>query len=237
MTQPYSKQEQESWKQMAGEAAAKLVEDGMLVGLGTGSTASAFIRALGQRVQSGLRIAGAVASSQASANLAASMDIPMTTLDLHPELDLYVDGTDEIDMQLRLIKGGGGALLREKIVATASKRFIVIADVTKKVQYLGLKAPVPVEVIPFALTPVRLRLEAAKINVQLRQHAGETFYTENHNVILDCTYGHELNMPDGTDAWLRDIVGVVETGLFYNMVYQAIIAGPQGIEVKKSLFL
>jgi ribose 5-phosphate isomerase A len=237
MTQLYSEQERDSWKQMVGEAAAKLVEDGMLVGLGTGSTARAFIRALGQRVQAGLRIAGAVASSQDSANLAASMEIPMTTLDLHPELDLYVDGTDEIDMQLCLIKGGGGALLREKIVATASKRFVVITDVTKKVQYLGLKAPVPVEVIPFAVTPVRLRLEAAKISVQLRQHAGETFYTENHNVILDCTYGHELAMPDGVDAWLRDIVGVVETGLFFNMVHQAIIAGPQGLEVKDSLFL
>src|SRR5262249_17774421 len=167
-----------------------------------------------------LHIAGAVASSQDSANLAASLDIPMTTLDLHPELDLYIDGTDEIDTQLRLIKGGGGALLREKIVATASKHFVVITDVTKKVQYLGLKAPVPVEVIPFAVTPVRLRLEAAKISVQLRQRAGETFYTENHNVILDCTYGHEIDNPSGTDAWLRDIVGVVDTGLFYNIVDQ-----------------
>jgi ribose 5-phosphate isomerase A len=237
MTQPYSQQERDSWKQMAGEAAAELVEDGMLIGLGTGSTAKAFIQALGQRVQAGLRIAGAVASSQESANLAISLGIPMTTLDLNPELDLYVDGTDEIDTQLCLIKGGGGALLREKIVATASKRFIVITDVTKKVQYLGLKAPIPVEVIPFGVTPVRLRLEAAKIGVKLRQHAGETFYTENHNVILDCTYDHEIHKPNGTDAWLRDIVGVVETGLFFNIVHQAIIAGPQGVEVKDSLFL
>jgi ribose 5-phosphate isomerase A len=235
MTTPAYSQ-QESWKQMAGEAAAGLVEDGMVIGLGTGSTAKAFIRALGRRVQAGLHIPGAIASSQESADLAASLGIPITTFDVHPELDLYIDGADEIDMQLRLIKGGGGALLREKIVATASKRFVVIADVTKKVQYLGLKVPVPVEVIPFAVTPVRRRLEAAKIGVQLRQHAGETFYTENHNVILDCTYGHELNMPDANDAWLRDIVGVVETGLFYNMVDQAIIAGPEGIETKKSLF-
>jgi ribose 5-phosphate isomerase A len=236
MTQPYSQQERDSWKLIAGEAAAKLVEDGMLVGLGTGSTAKAFICALGERVKAGLHIAGAVASSQDSANLATSLGIPMTTLDLHPELDIYVDGTDEIDLQLSLIKGGGGALLREKIVATASKRFIVITDVTKKVQYLGLKAPVPIEVIPFAVTPVRLQLEAAKINVQLRQHAGETFYTENHNVILDCFYGHELNTPSGVDTWLRDIVGVVDTGLFFNMADQAIIVGPEGIEVKNSLF-
>jgi ribose 5-phosphate isomerase A len=236
MTQPYSQQERDRWKQMAGEAAAKLVEDGMYVGLGTGSTARAFIQALGERVKAGLHIAGAVASSQDSANLAAGLDIPMTTLDIHPELDLYVDGTDEIDTQLRLIKGGGGALLREKIVATASKHFVVITDMTKKVQFLGLKAPVPIEVIPFAVTPVRLRLEAAKISAQLRQHVGETFYTENHNVILDCTYGHEIDNPSGTDAWLRDIVGVVDTGLFYNMVDQAIIVGPEGIEIKDSLF-
>jgi ribose 5-phosphate isomerase A len=235
MTQPYSQQERDSWKQMAGEAAANLVEDGMLVGLGTGSTAQAFIRALGQRVQAGLRIAGAVASSQESADLAASLDIPITTLDLNPELDLYVDGTDEIDTQLRLIKGGGGALLREKIVATASKRFVVITDITKKVPYLGLNAPVPIEVIPFGVSPVRLRLEAAKIGVKLRQHAGGTFYTENHNVILDCFYGHELTMPDATDTWLRDIVGVVETGLFFNVVDQAIIAGPEGIETLDAL--
>ena len=160
----------------------------------------------------------------------------MTTLDLHPELDLYVDGTDEIDPQLCLIKGGGGALLREKIVATASKRFIVITDITKKVQHLGLKAPVPVEVIPFALTPVRIRLEEAKITVQLRQHAGETFYTENHNVILDCFYDHALTIPSGVDSWLRDIVGIVDTGLFFNMVDQAIIVGPQGVEIKDSRF-
>ena len=226
----------EKWKQMAGEAAARLVEDGMLIGLGTGSTASAFIRALGERVRAGLHIAGAVASSQASADLAASLGIPITTLDLHPELDLYVDGADEIDPQLCLIKGGGGALLREKIVATASKRFVVVTDITKKVPNLGLKFPVPIEVIPFAVTPVRLQLEATQISVQLRRHAGETFYTENHNVILDCTYGHELAMPDKVDAWLRDIVGVVETGLFFNIVDQAIIAGPEGIEIENALY-
>ena len=232
MTQPYS--QQESWKQIAGQAAARLVEDGMFIGLGTGSTAKAFIQALGQRVQAGLHIPGAVASSQASADLAASLGIPITTLDLHPELDLYVDGADEIDPQLRLIKGGGGALLREKIVATASKRFIVIADVTKKVQRLGLKFPVPIEVIPFALAPVGLELKKLGITAQLRQHAGETFITENHNVILDCTFSDGVTNPERIHTWIRNIVGVVETGLFFNIVNQAIIAGPEGIEILDS---
>src|SRR5690242_16704080 len=117
---------QDIWKKMAGEAAAQLVENGMLIGLGTGSTAKAFIRALAERVKAGLQIAGAVASSQDSANLATSLGIPISTLDLYPQLDLYIDGADEIDPQLQLIKGGGGALLREKIVATASRRFVVI---------------------------------------------------------------------------------------------------------------
>jgi ribose 5-phosphate isomerase A len=223
--------QRESWKQMAGEAAAKLVEDGMFIGLGTGSTAKAFIRALGQRVQAGLHIPGAVASSQESADLAASLGIPITTLDLHPELDLYVDGADEIDPQLQLIKGGGGALLREKIVATASKRFIVITDVTKKVSYLGLTCPLPIEVIPFALTPVRLQLQKEGIPAQLRRHAGEPFLTENHNVILDCAYAQEITNPERIHTWIRNIVGVVETGLFYGIVDQAIIAGPEGIEM------
>ncbi len=203
----------------------------MFVGLGTGTTAKAFIRALGQRVQAGLHIPGAVASSQESADLAASLGIPITTLDLHPELDLYVDGADEIDSQLQLIKGGGGALLREKIVANASKRFIVITDVTKKVQYLGLKFPIPIEVIPFALTPVRLQLQKEGISAQLRMHADEPFLTENHNVILDCTYAREITNPERIHTQIRNIVGVVDTGLFYDIVDQAIIAGPEGIEV------
>ena len=221
MAQLYS--QQDSWKQMAGEAAAKRVEDGMLIGLGTGSTAKAFIRALGLRIKAGLHIPGAIASSQDSADLASSLGIPITTLDLHPELDLYIDGADEIDPQLQLIKGAGGALLREKVIATAAKRFIVISDTTKKVVRLGLKFPVPVETTPFAVVPVTLRLQALGATVQVRQRAGHTFVTENQNIILDCAFSGGIADPLTLDANLHQIVGVVETGLFIHIAQQAII--------------
>src|SRR5437588_6440628 len=152
--------EQNSWKRMAGEAAVNFIEDGMVIGMGTGTTAAYMIEALARRLHEGLTIIGAVPTSQATAQLASSLGIPLTDLDTHPELDLSIDGADEIDGQLRLIKGGGGALLREKIVASAARRFIVIGDATKQVQQLGLRAPLPVEVIPFAVTLVRKRLEA-----------------------------------------------------------------------------
>ncbi len=222
---------QDTWKQLAGNAAAKLVEDGMLIGLGTGSTATFFIYALVQRMQSGLRIAGAVPSSQTSKDLAENLGIPITDLDTHPELDLYIDGADEIDPQLRLIKGAGGALFREKIVASTAQRFIVIGDVTKSVPQLGQHSPVPVEVSPFAATPVRKRLEALGASVQLRQLAGSTFVTENCNIILDCTFPNGIADPEHLNAQMRRIVGVVETGLFLGMAAQAIIGGPNGVTV------
>jgi ribose 5-phosphate isomerase A len=220
---------QDTWKQLAGNAAAKFVEDGMVVGLGSGSTATFFIYALAQRIQSGLHIAGAVASSQASKDLAGNLGVPVSDLDTHPELDLYIDGADEIDPQLRLIKGGGGALLREKIVASASRRFIVIGDITKQVRQLGQHFPVPVEVVPFGATPVRKRLEALGASVQIRQLGGNTFITENGNIIMDCTFPNGISDPEDVNARMRSIVGVVETGLFLNMAKQAIIGGPNGV--------
>lgn len=221
--------QQDVWKRLVGQAAAKLVEDGMLIGLGSGSTARAFIQAFGQRVQAGLNIAGAVASSQASLDLAASFGISCGNLDTYPDLDLYIDGTDEIDPNLQLIKGAGGAHLHEKVVATISRRFIVIGDITKQVTQLGQRFPVPVETIPFALTPVRQRLEALGAHVELRQKNGVTFITESHNVILDCTFPGGISHAPHLDAQLHSIVGVVETGLFLNMAHQAMIAGPEGI--------
>src|SRR6266566_5827162 len=218
--------QQDTWKQLVGGAAAKFIEDGMLLGLGTGTTATQLIYALGRRIQEGLRITGAVATSQASEALARKLGIPLTDLDTHPVLDLAIDGADEIDGQLRLIKGGGGALLREKIVASSALRFIVIGDVTKQVARLGQKAPLPVETVPFAATPVRRHLEALGAAVRLRQSGNSVFVTENCNVILDCFFAGGIADPIDLQAHIRSMVGVVETGLFLNMAKQAIIGGP-----------
>lgn len=221
---------QNSWKQLAGEAAAKLVEEGMVVGIGTGSTASYFIYALARRLNEGLHIVGSVPSSHASKDLAENLGIPTTDLDHYPQLDLYVDGADEIDPFLQLIKGAGGALLREKIVASASRRFVVIADITKQVTRLGHLAALPVETIAFAVTPVKKRIEALGAYVQIRQVAGEPFITDNNNIILDCTFPNGIADPAALDAQLHSIVGVVETGLFLHMAQQAIIGGPEGVK-------
>jgi ribose 5-phosphate isomerase A len=223
--------QQDGWKQAAGMAAAELVEDGMLLGIGSGSTAAWLIQALAGRMQAGLRIAGAVPTSRASAELAISLGIPLTDLDSHPALDLVIDGADEIDPRLNLIKGGGGALLREKVVASASRRFIVIADRTKLVTQLGRMMPLPVEVVPFAKTPAFRRLEALGAQVNVREAAGQLFITDNGNVILDCAFPEGIADPHALHACIKEIVGVVETGLFLNMATQAIIGGPAGVVV------
>lgn len=220
---------QDSWKQEAGNAAAQLIEEGMVVGLGSGSTAAYFIYALSQRMQSGLSIVGAVPTSTASAQLAGNLGIPLTDLDVHPVLDIDIDGADEIDPQLNLIKGGGGALLREKVVAYASRRFVVIADETKLVPQLGQHMPLPVEVIPFAETPVRMRIEALGASVQLRMLGNAPYQTDNGNVILDCSFPGGITAPADLEAQIRGIVGVVATGLFLGIAEQVIIGGPNGV--------
>src|SRR6266516_3580972 len=230
MTMPHHSP-QETWKQMAGEAAVQLVKDGMLLGLGTGTTAAYVLYALSRRIAAGLHIVGGVPTSDATQQLARSLNIPLTTLDEHPELDLTIDGTDEIDGQLNLIKGGGGALLREKIVASAARRFVVIADITKQVTVLGTHMPLPVEVIPFGVTPVRKRIEALGATVQMRRLGDQVFITDNGNVILDCTFASGIPDPITMEQRIRSIVGVVETGLFLHMEAQAIIGGPDGVKV------
>lgn len=223
--------QRDTWKHLAGEAAANLIEEGMLLGLGSGSTAKQMIIALGHRIQQGLRIAGAVPTSQATEELARNLGIPLTDLDTHPVLDLAIDGADEIDGQLRLIKGGGGALLREKIVASVAQRFIVIVDATKQVAQLGQTVPLPVETIPLAVTPVSRRLEALGAAVRLRPSGNNVFFTENCNVILDCYFAGGIADPVDLEVRIRRIVGVVETGLFLNMAKQAIIGGPDGVKL------
>lgn len=219
----------DSYKRIVGSAGADLVEDGMVVGLGTGTTAAFLVRALAERLRGGLRIVGAVPTSQATAQLATSLGIPLVSLERYPELDLAIDGADEIDPQLNLIKGGGGALLREKVVAAAARRFVVISDSSKLVPRLGTRFALPVEIVPFALGPVQRRLEALGVRAQLRLGAHEPFLTDNHNYILDCQFPDGIADPQALHVQIRAIVGVVEHGLFLGMARQALVAGPDGL--------
>ena len=223
---------QDEAKLLAARRAVEFIEDGMAVGLGTGTTATLFIRELGRRVAGGLRIR-AIATSDASRNLARELGIPITTFAETPVLDLNVDGADEVAPGLALIKGGGGAHLREKIVASATRQFIVVADSTKVVQQLG-QFPLPVEVIQLALPLVERRLQALGLNPTLRparNAAGpeKPWITDEGNLILDCHCG-AIPDPEKTAAEIRAIVGVVEHGLFLNMATLALVAGEGGVE-------
>ena len=218
---------QDEAKRMAATRALEFVEDGMALGLGTGTTAAIFIQELGERVKQGLRVRG-IATSTASHELAQSLSIPMTTFDECPLLDLAIDGADEVGPGLALIKGGGGALLREKIVASAARRFLVVADSSKLVSTLG-RFPLPVEVIQMAQPIVAQRLEELGLNPKLRHHSdGSIYITDENNVLLDCSCG-SIPDPAKTAADIRAIVGVVEHGLFLNMASIALIAGEQGV--------
>ena len=225
----------DDWKRQAAERAMTYVEPSMKLGLGTGSTAAKFVELLGAKVKAGLDVV-CVPTSEATRTQAASLGIKLSTLDETPFLDLTVDGADEIDGDLRLIKGGGGALLREKIVAVASQRVIIIADHTKRVEALG-KFPLPVEVVQFGLAATRDMIESLSADcgcegaIVLRTAAGgKPFVTDNGNYILDCAFG-EIEDPDALDDALRLIPGVVENGLFIGIADLGIIAGPMGVEV------
>ena len=221
-------------KRAAAERAAGLVEDGMRVGLGTGSTAAHLVALLGERVRGGLSIV-AVPTSEATRRQAEGEGISLTTLDDTPELDIAIDGADEIDEELRLIKGGGGALLREKIVAAASRRMIVIADGSKCVERLG-RFPLPIEVIPFGLGATRRALEAAFLRsgcpgeARLRTVSdGKPFVTDCGHFILDAHLG-VIHDPDALASALAAIPGVVEHGLFIGLATGAILAMEAGLQ-------
>lgn len=217
-------------KRQAGEAAASEVQDGMVVGLGTGSTVRYTILALGRRVrEEGLKIQGVPTSLQSEA-LARAEGIPLTTLDDHPEVDLTIDGADELDPQLRLIKGGGGALTREKIVAKASRRMVVVADASKEVQTLGTTFPLPVEVIDLGKTPVRRFLEEMGAQVSLRSTDGRPVLTDNGNPILDARFPR-IDDPAGLERTLCMFPGVVACGLFIGLCHAAYVARPGGVAV------
>lgn len=214
-------------KRAAAERAVALVEDGMTLGLGTGSTAAWFVRLLGERVRQGLRVRG-VPTSEATAKLAGDLGIEVIGLaDVGfadgRRIDLCVDGVDEVDGEKRAIKGGGGALLREKIVAAASDRVVYIADASKQVKTLGT-FPLPVEVIPFAAPFVTSRIAALGCEPVLRRtEAGAEFRSDENNIILDCPFGR-IEDPESLAAELSLIPGVVEHGLFLGMIDEMLIA-------------
>ena len=199
------------------------------MGLGSGSTATQFIKLLGEQVKHGLKIRG-IASSIASEELATSLTIPIVDFNICPEIDVTVDGADEVAPRLALIKGGGGALLREKIVASASRRFIIVADSSKVVSQLG-KFPLPIEVIPMASPIVMGKLLNLGIHPKVRRlEAGSEFITDEGNVILDCECGL-IDDPNKLAASIRQIVGVVEHGLFLDMADTALIANKSEVTV------
>lgn len=212
-------------KQAAAEAAVALVTEGMVVGLGTGSTAKFAVDALARRMREGLRIVG-IPTSEATAKQARALDIPLTTLAEYPSVSLTIDGADEIELRsLGLIKGKGGALLREKIVAAAAKQLVIIADESKLVDRLGAKGPVPVEVVPFGWQATARRLEQLGASAKLR----ESFTTDGGHVILDCAFG-VIADPEALARQIDSIVGVVEHGLFLGMATSAFIATADGVQ-------
>jgi ribose 5-phosphate isomerase A len=225
----------DSQKRAAAARALQFVEPGMRLGLGTGSTARHFVELLAERVRGGLRIV-AVPTSEATRRDAQRLGVPLTTLDETPALDLTVDGADEIAPDLSLIKGGGGALLREKIVASASARMVVIADASKWVAMLG-RFPLPIEVVPFGLAATRAAVEAAAAAAHcpgpalLRQAAGGLpFVTDCGHWILDAALG-QIAEPGALADRLARIPGVVEHGLFIGLAQTAILAAPEGVRV------
>ena len=215
-------------KEAAGRAATKLVRDGDVVGLGTGSTAYFAVVALGERVKLGLKIVGIPTSIQ-TADLARQLGIPLTTLDEHTEIDITIDGADEVDPKLNLIKGGGGALLREKVVASVTKKMVVVADSGKIVPALG-KFPLPVEVISFARTVVEKKIVALGATTKLRTKPdGSPFLTDNCNPILDCSFG-KIDDPAALALALSNTPVIVEHGLFIGIAKLALVGRGSSVE-------
>ena len=219
-------------KTEAARAALAHVEDGMKLGIGTGSTAEAFVRLLAKKVAGGLNIIG-VPTSERTAALCRELGVKLATLEEEPRLDLTIDGADEVGPGLVLVKGGGGALLREKIVAAASRRMIVIADDTKNVETLG-RFPLPIEINPFGMRATIAAIGEAATSLGLsgplavREKDGKPFVTDGGHMIVDASFGR-IPDPRALSAALHAIPGVVEHGLFIDLADLAILAGPSGI--------
>jgi ribose 5-phosphate isomerase A len=221
--------DRDALKRTAAEAAVKLVKDGMVVGLGTGSTASFAIEALARRHRQGLRFVGIATSRQTAAH-AIALDIPLTSFAEHRHIDLTIDGADEVERgTLNLIKGRGGALLHEKIVASASRQLVIVVDAAKLVDRLGTQAPVPVEVVPFGVEVTQEALEVLGADAHLRPSAtGEPFVTDGSHWILDCNFG-PIADPARLEERIGRLVGVVESGLFIGRAGPVFIADASGV--------
>ena len=222
---------QDQLKAAAAEAAAAQLRDGMIVGLGTGTTASFAIDAIGRRVAQGLRIIG-VPTSERTAEQAGTLGIPLAPVEEHEWIDVTIDGADEVELgTLNLIKGRGGALLREKIVATSTKKLIIIVDESKLVTKLGSHDPIPVEVVSFGWETTERRLQRIGGNPVLRRKSdGDIFITDGGHYILDCKFG-ALPASADTEQRLNNTVGVVEHGMFLGMTGMVIVGGAGGIRI------
>lgn len=221
----------EALKEQAARAAVEYVKDGYVVGLGTGSTARYVVLALGERVKAGLKIRG-VPTSRDTTELARQQGIPLIDKDNAWVIDVAIDGADQVDPNFNLIKGGGGALLKEKIVAASAKRFIVMVDHTKRVPILGGSFPLPIEIIPFGWGSTAREIEAlTKSRVVLRERNGAAFQTEAGNMIVDVHLA-QIDQPRDLEIALNQIPGIVETGLFVNRTDVLIVGTPQGVETR-----
>ncbi|UCD13674.1 MAG: ribose-5-phosphate isomerase RpiA [Thermoplasmatales archaeon] len=214
-------------KKMAAEKAVERIADGMTIGLGTGSTVKYVIKKLGEMINTGLKIEG-VPTSLKTKKIAKKYGIPLVDLDEHTEIDLTIDGADEVDSYLNLIKGGGGALTREKIIAYHSKKELIVVDETKIVKKLGVGFPLPVEVIKYGWNATKKTLEQLDCTAELRKIMDEVYITDNSNYILDCDFG-KINEPEVLEKEINSIPGVIENGLFVGLVDEVIVGSKQGI--------
>lgn len=227
-----SNQDLDSLKKAAALKAVEFVRDGMIVGLGTGSTAKHMVTALGERVRAGMKLRG-VPTSRETAELARQQGIPLIDQDNAWIIDVAIDGADQVDPGFNLIKGGGGALLKEKIVAASAKRFIVLVDYTKRVPVLGGSFPLPIEVVPFGWGSTAREIEAlTKSRVVLRERNGAPFNTEAGNMIVD-VHIDRIDQPRDLEIALNQIPGIVETGLFVNRTDVLIVGTAQGVQTQQ----
>ncbi len=215
-------------KKIAGEKAVEHIEAGMVVGLGTGSTAYYAIKKIGDEVKEGLEVT-CIATSKATEVIAKECGIPLSSLAEHPDVDVTIDGADEVDPNLNLIKGMGGALVREKIIASASKKVVIVADPSKIVDVLGTRSPLPVEVIPFGVNFCQKQLQKFGCKVEIRKKNNEPFVSDNGNYVVDCFF-KKILAPKKLQKEINCIPGVVDNGLFLNMADEVIIGTKDGIK-------